>query len=252
MYSTNIDYKKLYDRVGGLIGWDFSNLQVETEDKKWNFYKEVVAKAKSNFRLLDIGTGGGEAVLKIRNNFTEIIGIDFSVNMIMTAKANLKKSKATNVIFKLMDAKQLEFQDNYFDIVSDRHCEFSAFEIARVLKPGGYFLTQQVSEGDKLNIKQAFGRGQDWGVKEGIAMKKYITKLKTAGFVNIKVYTYNVKEWYKSAEDLIFLLRHTPIIPNFGKKPEDFAVLDRFIADNSSQSGILTNSKRYMLIARLA
>ncbi len=31
------------------------------------------------------------------------------------------------------------------------------------------------------------------------------------------------------AEDFIFLLKHTPIIPNFGEEEEDFNILQKFI-----------------------
>ncbi len=50
-------------------------------------------------------------------------------------------------------------------------------------------------------------------------------------------------------EDLIFLLKHTPIIPNFGEEEEDFNILQKFIKANSSEKGIRTNSKRFMIIA---
>ncbi|MGM2834971.1 SAM-dependent methyltransferase, partial [Bacillus cereus group sp. Bce025] len=49
--------------------------------------------------------------------------------------------------------------------------------------------------------------------------------------------------------DLIFLLKHTPIIPNFGEEEEDFNILQKFIKANSSEKGIRTNSKRFMIIA---
>lgn len=54
---------------------------------------------------------------------------------------------------------------------------------------------------------------------------------------------------YRTPEDLIFLLKHTPIIPNFGEEAEDFTILQSFIDVNSSEKGIRTNSKRFMIIA---
>lgn len=33
----------------------------------------------------------------------------------------------------------------------------------------------------------------------------------------------------------IFLLKHTPIIPNFGEEEEDFNILQKFIKANSSE-----------------
>ncbi len=248
--SNNIDYQRLYNRVGSLIGWDFSKLQVVRKGEKWRFYDVVVERSPDNSNLLDIGTGGGRRVLKITSNFRSVVGIDLSKNMIQVAKDNLKRSKKRNVRFVVMDAFNLGFSNDFFDIISCRHSPFSSQEIFRVLKPRGIFLTQQVSEGDKLNIKQTFGRGQDFHVKDGSAKRRYVYELRKAGFEKIEVFEYDAKEWYKTPEDLIFLLQNTPIIPEFGKQKEDFVLLSKFIEKYTTDQGILTNSKRYMIIAR--
>ena len=133
---------------------------------------------------------------------------------------------------------------------SCRHSNFYADQVAKVLIDGGIFLTQQVCEADKLNIKQAFGRGQSFGIKDGTAKKTYINHLEETGFSDIQTFDYDAKEWYKTPDDFIFLLQNTPIIPDFGKKPMDFEILSKFIDDNKEDKGILTNSKRYLIIAR--
>lgn len=250
MNKNKVNYQKLYDRVGGLIGWDFSKLKVKSEGEKWDFYKLVVEKALSNSILLDIGTGGGERVLKISSNFLLVVGVDLSENMAKTANTNLQKSQKTNIRFFQMDAKNLDFPNGFFDIVSCRHSNFFADQVAKVLGDSGVFLTQQVSEADKLNMKQIFGRGQSYKVKDGTAKETYVSHLEEAGFSDIQTFDYDAKEWYETPEDLIFLLRNTPIIPDFGKQSNDFEKLSKFIGDNRDSNGILTNSKRYMIIAK--
>lgn len=49
---------------------------------------------------------------------------------------------------------------------------------------------------------------------------------------------------------LFFLLQNTPIISDFGKQTGDFETLSQFIESNRDDKGILTNSKRYMIIAK--
>ena len=249
MHNT-IDYQRLYNRAGSLFGWDFSKLQVVSKGEKWKFYDVVVKKSPNNSNLLDIGTGGGRRILKVASHFKFVIGIDLSESMIHTANNNLKRSKERNTKFFVMDAFDLRFPNNSFDIASCRHSPFSLQEVFRVLKSGGIFLTQQVSEGDKLNIKQVFGRGQNFDVKDGTAKNKYVHKLKKSGFEKIEVFEYNAKEWYKTPKDLIFLLQNTPIIPGFGKQKEDFVLLSKFIDRYTTDKGILTNSKRYMIVAK--
>ena len=55
--------------------------------------EEVLKKnsAEAKDLLLDIGTGGGEAILKIAYKVGFIYGIDHSVSMVTTARNNLKK-----------------------------------------------------------------------------------------------------------------------------------------------------------------
>jgi ubiquinone/menaquinone biosynthesis C-methylase UbiE len=247
--NTSDFYKNLYDRVGKRIGWDFSHLNSTEVGQGWDFYEEVLKKTKPNDSILDIGTGGGERILKIAQNFEYVYGIDYSQNMVDIANKNLKKTKLSNVKFLLMNSSKLDFPDNCFDIVADRHCDFTPSEVFRVLKKGGYFFTQQVSEGDQINIKKAFGRGQGYDIKDGTLKNKYLKQLKKLVFTKIESFDYNSKITYKTEKDYIFLLRYTPTIPEFGKKKGDFEILRKFIEKNKTEKGIETNSKRFIIIA---
>ena len=220
------------------------------EDVSWDLYEEVKSKIDKNHILLDIGTGGGERVLEIAHHALLLIGIDKSLEMINAANINLLKTNFSNVKFLQMSAEKLEFPDRFFDVISCRHCCFDSTEIFRVLGKNGVFLTQNVSESDKLNIKEAFGRGQCFGQKDGKQKEIYLEELKKAGFSEVKSFDYDAKEYYQTPEDLIFLLKHTPIIPDFGYDSMDFNILKTFIEQNKTEKGIYTNSKRYMIIAK--
>lgn len=247
--NTKKDYRELYEKAGKRIGWNFSHLKTIETGQGWDFYQEVLKKGKSTDLILDIGTGGGERILKIAKQFKSVYAIDHTSSMIDTANKNLRKAKLNNVNFLLMDSEKLDFPDNYFDIVTNRHCDFNPTEVFRVLKKGGCFLTQQVSEGDQLNIKNAFGRGQSYGIKDGTLKNQYLKELKALGFNKIQSFDYNSKVIYKTDKDYIFLLRYTPTIPEFGKKKEDFEIFRKFIEENKTDKGIETNSKRFMIIA---
>ncbi|KYG34107.1 class I SAM-dependent methyltransferase [Alkalihalobacillus trypoxylicola] len=238
-----------YNKVGVVNGWDFSNLQVEAEGVKWDFYHEVNKKSETSDILLDIGTGGGENIIKMAPLKLFLAGIDFSMGMLETAKANLKKSKVKNVRFSHMSSEHLQFPTGFFDVISACHAPFTSTEVAKVLKDNGLFLTQQVSEADKLNLKKAFGRGQSFGEVDGTLKKKYIKELYESGFTKVNSFEYDAIEYYKRTDDLIFLLNHTPIIPDFGSKEGDIEILNDFIKNNQTEKGICTNSKRFLIIA---
>jgi len=133
MTFTKQQFKQFYDKVGSEIGWDFSKVKYISEGVEWDFYDEVIKKSKKTDILLDIGTGGGEKILEIAKNFKSITAIDNSQVMIETANKNLSKSGLNNVNFTLMDADNISFPDNTFNIISCRHSVFNPFEVYRLL-----------------------------------------------------------------------------------------------------------------------
>src|SRR5438105_3498544 len=79
------EYRDFYDRVGELNGWDFSRVQCHVEGVSADLYAEVLASCRLSDLLLDIGTGGGEAILSIHDKALFIVGIDLSAGMLQTA-----------------------------------------------------------------------------------------------------------------------------------------------------------------------
>jgi len=242
-----MNYKKLYDEVGSRIGWNFDGLKVKVFGKKWNFLDVVKRYALNDHLLLDIGTGSGEKLLKISEFVKNSCGVDNSKNMIIRAKENLEKSGISNTFFFLADAAKLPFKKEVFDIVICRHSPFFVEEVCRVLKTHGVFITQQVMEDDKENIKNVFGRGQSFGIKSGASMGKYIKELKK-GFDILRSDTYNADEYY-TEDELIFLLNNTPIIPDFDVE-KDQKFLEEIKRIYKTKDGIKTNSSRFLIIAR--
>jgi len=249
MIQTEKEYQDFYNKVESLVGWDFSCLQQTSEGVEWELYDVLKQKCKKTDVLLDLGTGGGEKILKVSAELKFIFGIDISPDMIKTAKRNQTNSNISNARFFEMDAEKIFFPDEMFNVITCRHSYFFPKELYRLLEKGGIFLTQQVGEADKINIKNEFGRGQYFGIEDGSAMREHVKNLQTAGFPQIKTFEYNAVEYYSRAEDLIFLLKHTPIIENFGNEKEDFIILKKFIDKHTTNKGIQTNSKRYMIIA---
>lgn len=248
---NEIEYKQFYDKVGKMNGWNFSHVKCISEGVQWDFVNEVKTRCKTSDLVLDIGTGGGESILPIADSVLLLAGIDRSEQMIRTAIENAKRAGKSNVRFLQMDAEKLDFPMGFFNMVTCRHSNFSAKEAAKVLVKGGSFITQQVSEDDKLNLKEAFGRGQAWGATAGTLREQYVAELKEAGFTDIQAFNFDVTEYYQTVEDLIFLLTHTPIIPHFGENELDYRILYQFVLDNQTNKGIKTNAARFVITARL-
>ena len=70
--------------------WDFSMINYTKEClTNWDFTELIKQNIKYNSRVLDLGTGGGEKVIKYFPECAEILGTDYSSEMIKTANEKL-------------------------------------------------------------------------------------------------------------------------------------------------------------------
>lgn len=93
-------------------------------------------------RVLDIGTGTGEAALFLAREFprASVRGVDFSDEMIREAQAKVGLDPEGRVAFRVADAADLPFGEESFDLIT--HVNMPPFfaEVARVLRPGGHVI----------------------------------------------------------------------------------------------------------------
>ena len=235
--------KNFYNKVGKIIGWNFSKMKYKMEDNsEFQFFDEINAKVDSDTILLDIGTGGGEKLLNLISNKCLLkIGTDFSSEMVKCAN---KQNMKGNIRFFEMDSESINFPDGFFDIISARHTPFSAKEVYRTLKNNGYFFTEQIDEDDCLELKKTFCRGQ--GYNATIKLSREIENdIKDIKFEYVKFYDIIQKEYYEKEEDLLFLLNNTPIIPNFGNEKDDFCKFNEYVKRNTTDKGILLERKLF-------
>lgn len=91
-------------------------------------------------RILDLGTGTGEAALLCAREFprASVRGIDMSEDMIAKAKGKIGLDPDGRVAFKVGDAANISWPDDSFDLVTQVNVPPFFSEIARVLRPSGY------------------------------------------------------------------------------------------------------------------
>lgn len=117
---------------------------------------KTIAKALKRIaggRMLDVATQTGGFVQILMENlrsYTEIVGIDIDMRAIATARDTLEQD---NIQFLVMDAEQIDFDDERFDTVSIsaslHHLERIPDvlrEMNRVLKPGGHFIIVEMHQ----------------------------------------------------------------------------------------------------------
>ena len=170
---------KYYEKIGN---WDFSQIKCETEKlTNWNFYEKIKENTNEKSLCLDLGTGGGEKVLKNYPDVGMIIATDFSEEMMKTAKENAKKYPEKRVKFTKMNNLEMNFPSETFDLISARHTIINAKQIYDLLVPGGTVVIRGVNKKDCWEIKELFGRGQAYNDEMAISEKDYLD-LKEAGF----------------------------------------------------------------------
>lgn len=245
-------YKKIKD-------WDFSQIKYITENyTNWDLYDELKKRVTKDSKILDLGTGGGEKLLEFFPECQEILGTDYSKEMIETAKYNLKKSHRKNITFKQMNNLEMTTPNDYYDIVVARHTVIDANQIYKTLKKGGNLLVRGVDKLDCWSLKLLYGYGQSFFDEIPISQKDYEDILK-AGFEKVELIPLHVKEYYKTKEDLIALLKKAPILENFSEiknnlnlsnsKSLDSKLLDKYIKENTTEKGILLIRRYYGIIA---
>jgi ubiquinone/menaquinone biosynthesis C-methylase UbiE len=97
-------------------------------------------------KILDVCCGTGDQAFHFARNGVVSYGIDLDPNMIRLAEESKRKSGLDNVFFQIADARNLPFEDNFFDCASislalhEKKSETRdkiVCEMKRVVKKGG-------------------------------------------------------------------------------------------------------------------
>ena len=253
MQEKELNY---YEELGN---WDFSQIKCKTENlTDWDFYEKIRENSNEKSLCLDLGTGGGEKVLKNYPDVGMIIATDFSDEMIKTARENAKNYSSKKVKFTKMNNLEMTFPKETFDLISARHTIINAKQLYDCLANDGTVVIQGVDKKDCWDLKELFGRGQAYKDEIAISEKDYLD-LKEAGFTNIEKIEVLQNEYYETEEDLMALLLKTPILEEFSeitnktfehRRIVEKDLFDEYVRRNKTEKGIFLKRVLYGIIAR--
>lgn len=234
-----------YKEVAKEQGWNFERISPKVEYlTDYDYYKTVVGAIGHETTILDIGCGSGEKSLKFFSGAKKVVMLDIEPEMLNKVEANKlkmlteKEQAKFETILGNGDAK-LNFDDESFDMVVSRHCGAIMSEVFRVLKKGGVFVSEDIDDADCIELKEYFGRGQNYeNVKTNRLQKADIFNNSIGlGFSDIRLKQVNYIEYYPNKEQLKYLLTRTPILTYFDDKTDD-EILDKYILENQTEKGI--------------
>lgn len=149
----------LGDAQGDFSGWDFSYFNITGRmmefPLEWNYSSKVIPHLKSAGSLLDMGTGGGEFLRTLHPLPECTFATESYAPNVEIAKRNLEPAGVK--VIQTDDDNNLPFEDEMFDLVINRHESFSPFEVKRMLKDDGVFITQQVGGLNDREINEMLG-----------------------------------------------------------------------------------------------
>lgn len=231
--------------------WSFKDIKHKKDIiTNWDMYEVLRRNSNLNSKILDLGTGGGEKLLENFPEVEEILGTDFSEEMIKTANNNLINSNRKNIRFKQMDNLNMTVNDNYFDIIVARNTCIDPSQIKKKLKDNGLLLVRGVDKLDCWELKRHFKRGQSYNDEKPISLIDYENILE-AGFKNVELVPIHVREYYETKEDILALLLKTPIINEFNVENSiiEMDILDKYIEQHKTSKGILLLRRYYGITA---
>lgn len=138
-------------------GWDFSWLDGRATEERpsWGYQRLMIQRLEGVSAACDLDTGGGE-----------VLGgaAMFPPTMVATESWPPNAALATQrlhprgvVVVRTRDEPSLPFADEAFDLVTSRHPIAVRWgEIARVLRPGGTYLAQQIGPATMAELVEHF------------------------------------------------------------------------------------------------
>jgi SAM-dependent methyltransferase len=230
-------------------GWDFSWFAGRATEERppWQYARllgEAMANADS---ALDLQTGGGEVVAGIPRPPAVLVATEsWPPNAALAGRA-LAPLGGTVVLCP--DDGPLPFADASFDLVTSRHPTITAWpEIARVLRSGGQYLSQQIGAGSHRELyeflmgPQPLGdaRDPDRAADRARSCGLHVAELRTA---SLRV------QFFDIAAVIVFLRKVIWTVPDFSVQRYRDRLRDLH-AVIEQQGSFTSHAQRFLIRAR--
>jgi SAM-dependent methyltransferase len=198
-------------------GWDFSWLNGRATEQRpsWGYQRSMSARMARASAALDIQTGGGEVLAGVEKLPVLTVATESWPPNIARA-TRLLHPRGVAVVAD-PDEPPLPFADQAFDLVVSRHPVTTWWqEIARVLRPGGTYFSQEVGPHSVFELVEWFLGPQPAGVRDRRDPARARVRAEAAGLVVTDLRLESLRtEFFDIGAVVYFLRKVIWMVPGF-------------------------------------
>jgi SAM-dependent methyltransferase len=232
-----------------IVGWDFSWLEGRATEERppWGYARMVAARLAGVDALLDVQTGGGEMLASVGPLPPRAVATEGWMPNVRLAAERLRGRGAQ--VVAAADTPDLPFRDETFDLVISRHPTTTPWPgIARVLRGGGTFLSQQIGSDNVEELAAAIRGPRPPGPTRGPARER--AGAEANGLEVVDVREAALRCVFDDIAAVVYFLRLVVwIVPGFTVdryRTELRTLHDRMVAEGP----FVATSRRFLIEAR--
>lgn len=229
-------------------GWNFSHLnnRWQRQSVSWNYEELVRGNLSPSKKLLDMGTGGGEFLLSLGHPYENTVATESWQSNIELCQEKLTPLGIT--FCPVENKNQINLPANTFDIIINRHAEYSVKEIKRLLKPKGIFVTQQVGNKNCENLAERLNKM--FQPAPVFSLETELTKFRKEGFAITQMAEEYPALNFKDVGAVVYFAKRIEwTFPQFSVK-NNIKQLRRLQKELEKYKKIETIEHRFLLVAQ--
>jgi SAM-dependent methyltransferase len=233
------------ERSKHFSGWEFSALGVGHlgPPQPWSYARLARSHAEASRRVLDIDTGGGEALARA------VAGLPARVAATEAWLPNLpvawERLTPLGVDLVCAAGTALPFAPASVDLVLNRHGALDPADAARVLRPGGWLITQQIGANHWQELRRYFPRMNP----KSDTYRRWLRAFPEAGLEIVENAEHDERMAYPSLGEMVFMLCAVPwTVPNFDVE-RDLDALLGLEAEHLTDKGLIITESHCMVVA---
>lgn len=225
-------------------GWDLDVHEIPLEPgPPWSYEELVRSYGQRASAAIDLGTGGGEFLSRVRASLPPFVVAteEWQVN------APIARDRLSPLGIPVVHGSslQLMFRDASFDLVLDRHEALNPAEVARVLRPGGTVVTQQMGR----NLWQELRRYFPYMTDFGDLLHDYTDGFRRAGLGVSQRMEHDQRIAYPTLGELVYLMLLAPWqFPGFDPERE-LDALRAVERELGCEQGIALTMSHFLIVA---